>query len=387
MSSNAKTNVRIGVIGTGGMGQGHCQCLKQLEEATLAAICDIDPGTAKQVGKELGVPYFLKHTDLIKSGLVDAVTVATPHPVRPPIAIDAMKAGLHVLSEKPLSERVSTAEKMIATAKSTGVTLAIMFQRRTEPVLMKAIEIVRSGALGKVYRTTMISPEYRSQAYYDSGGWRATWSGEGGGVMMNQSPHILDLFILLGGMPAAVYGRVETRLHHIEVEDLAEAMLTYSDGGTGYFYCSTNEAGPGQMIEVFGDAGKLIYRDGSLKLYRFSPSISEFTRTNTEMWGGPSCTEEPLDITETEAGHKIVLRNFARHILYGDPLIAPGEQGLRSLELANAVWLSAQLQKPLSLPISRTAYDRFLAKKRRESTFVKHVKEQRVTDPHHVVTP
>lgn len=202
--------------------------------------------------------------------------------------------------------------------------------------------------------------------------------------MMNQSPHILDLFILLGGMPASVYGRVETRLHHIEVEDLAEAMLTYPDGGTGYFYCSTNEAGPGQMIEVFGDAGKLIYRDGSFQLFRFTPSISEFTHANTEMWGAPACEEVPVDLIETESGHAVVLRNFARNILFGEPLIAPGEEGLRSLELANAVWLSAQLKKPLSLPISRTAYDRFLAKKRRESTFVKHVKEQRITDPHHV---
>ena len=377
--------VRIGVIGVGGMGQGHCNCLKHVREATLTAVCDIDPETAKQVGTAHGVPYFLKHTDLIASGLCDAVTIATPHPPRPAIAVDAMKAGLHVLSEKPLSERVSTADKMIATAKATGVKFAIMFQRRTEPMLMKAIEIARSGKLGKIYRTTMISPEYRSQAYYDSGGWRATWSGEGGGVMMNQSPHILDLFILLGGMPVSVYGRVETRLHHIEVEDIAEAMLTYADGGTGYFYCSTNEAGPGQMIEIFGDAGKLIYRDGVLKLYRFQPGISEFTRINTAMWGAPECSEEPIEIVESETGHTVVLRNFARHLLFDEPLISAGPEGLRSLELANAVWLSAHLNKPVTLPISRRAYDNFLAKKRRESTFVKQVKEQRVTDPQHVV--
>ena len=383
--STSASPLRIGVIGVGGMGQGHCNCLKHVAEAKLAAVCDIDRATAEKVGQEHGVPHFLSHRALIASGLCDAVTIATPHPPRPAIAIDAMRAGLHVLSEKPLSERVSTADKMIATAAQTGVKFAIMFQRRTEPVLMKAIAIARSGQLGKIYRTTMISPEYRSQAYYDSGGWRATWSGEGGGVMMNQSPHILDLFILLGGMPVSVYGRVETRLHHIEVEDLAEAMLTYADGGSGYFYCSTNEAGPGQMIEIFGDAGKLVYRDGALKFYRFTPSISEFTRTNTAMWGAPECIEEPVEISESESGHTVVLRSFARHILYGEPLIAAGPEGLRSLELANAVWLSAHLNKPVTLPINRRAYDNFLAKKRRESTFVKEVKEQRVTDPHHVV--
>jgi len=260
-----------------------------------------------------------------------------------------------------------------------------MFQRRTEPVLAKAIEIVRSGALGKIYRVTMISPEYRSQAYYDSGGWRATWRGEGGGVMMNQSPHILDLFVQLGGKPTSVFGRVETRLHHIEVEDFAEAMLTYPDGGTGYFTCSTCEAGPGQMIEVFGDSGKLLYRNGELQLFRFDPPTAQFTRENNEMWGSPQCCEETLEIAECESGHQVITRNYARHLLYGDPLIAPGEDGIASLELANAAWLSSYLGKPVDLPISREAYDEFLERKRRTSTFVKNVgEEKRVTDPQHV---
>jgi predicted dehydrogenase len=377
--------VRFGIIGTGGMGQGHCNMLGRIAEAQLAAICDLDPDTAQRVGDEYGVPTFRKHKDLIKSGLVDAVIIATPHPVRPAIAIDCMRAGLHVLSEKPLAEKVSAADKMIAAANETGVAFAVMFQRRTEPALAKAISIVQSGALGRVFRRTMISPEYRSQAYYDSGTWRATWSGEGGGVSMNQSPHILDLFILLGGIPCEVYGRMEIKLHHIEVEDLAEGMLSYPDGGHGYLYCSTNEAGPGQMIEIFGDDGKLVYRNGELKLYRFEPSITEYTRTATGMWGGPTCTEVPIEIQEGECGHAVITRNFARHILTGEPLLTPGAQGLASLELANALWLSAAQGKAVKLPISRRAYDAFLEKKRKTSTFQKgDVHVQRVTDPNHV---
>jgi predicted dehydrogenase len=379
------SKVRFGVIGVGGMGQGHCGILPQIPEAELTAVCDIDPATAEMVGTKHGVPYFTSHKKLIKSGLCDAVIVATPHPERPPIAIDAMRAGLHLISEKPLSERVSTADNMIAVAKETGVTFAVMFQRRTEPALAKAIAIARSGQLGKIFRRTMISPEYRSQAYYDSGTWRATWTGEGGGVSMNQSPHILDLFVQLGGKPSQVYGRMEIKLHHIEVEDLAEGMLSYPDGGHGYLYCSTNEAGPGQMIEIFGDQGKLVYRNGELKLYRFEPSITEYTRTATGMWGGPQCIEEPLEITPADAGHGVITRNVARHILYGEPLISPGEDGLAPLELANALWLSASLGKPVDLPLDRAAYDRFLAKKRRTSTFVKtDVKVERTTDPQHV---
>ncbi len=346
-----QSRIRIGVIGTGGMGQGHCGAMKDIEEVELVAICDIDPAVAAKVSEEHGVRGFTNHRELIEAGLCDAVTIATPHPPRPAIAIDCMRAGLHLLSEKPLSERVSTADQMIATAKETGVTFAVMFQRRTEAAFAKAIEICRSGQLGKIYRTTMISPEYRSQSYYDSGGWRATWSGEGGGVMMNQSPHILDLFVLLGGRPKTVFGRVETRLHHIEVEDVAEAMLTYPDGGTGYFYCSTTEAGPGQMIEVFGD----------LKLWRFKPGIAEFTKTSEKMWGGPEMEEVPVELDEDKPrGHGVIIRNFARNILHGEPLISPGEDGIWSLEIANAAWLSAEKGAPVTLPIDRAEYDAML---------------------------
>lgn len=379
----SEKKVRFGIIGVGGMGQGHCKSLGTVDEATLTAVCDCNAEVAEKVGKEHNVPFFTHYSDLLSSGLCDAVLVSTPHPERPPICVDAVRAGLHLLSEKPLTERVSTADAIIAAAKEAGVAFGVMFQRRLEPIFKKAAEFVHSGQLGKIQRVTMISPEYRSQAYYDSGGWRATWKGEGGGVMMNQSPHILDLFILLGGRPSSVFGRVETRLHHIEVEDVAEAMVTYPDGGNGYFYCSTNEAGPGQMIEVFGDQGKLLFRDGVLKIWRFKTSISEFTKNSTAMWGGPECEEVPVEIEEKKTGHADLMRNFCRHILYEEPLVAPGEEGIYSLELANAAWLSAHLGHPVSLPLDRAAYDAFLEEKRRTSTFVKNVKEKRETDPQH----
>jgi predicted dehydrogenase len=275
-----------------------------------------------------------------------------------------MRAGLHVLCEKPLSECVSTADHMVRAARQARVAFGVMFQRRTEPVFVRALELVRAGALGRIYRTVLISPEYRSQAYYDSAGWRATWTGEGGGVLLNQAPHIIDLFLLLGGMPATVLGRVETRLHTIEVEDLAEALLTYPDGGTGYLYCSTNEPMPGQMIELYGDKGKLLYRDGTLRFHTIEPPVAEFTQTNTQMWGAPRTQEQTLDIPAADSGHHVIIRNFARHLLLGEPLIAPGEEAVRSLELANAIWLSAVRGKPVRLPLNRRAYDAFLARQR-----------------------
>ena len=375
--------VRYGVVGVGGMGKGHCRNLGETPDACLTAVCDIIPAVAEEVGKLHNVPYFVKHTGLIASGLCDAVIVSTPHPEHPRVAIDAMKAGLHLLCEKPLSERVSTADKILAAARETGVAFCVDFQKRTQPVFIKAMEIVRNGELGRVFRTAMICPNYRTQGYYDSGGWRATWAYEGGGVMMNQSPHDLDIFYLLGGKPASVFGRVETRLHDIEVEDVAEAMLTYPDGGTGYFHTSTIESGPGYMIEVFGDKGKLVYRDNALRFYRFDTPITEFTRTCPDMWNKPKCVEVPLEIPKEPKRKGPVIYNFTRHLLYGEPLAVPGETAIHSLEIANAVWLSAHLGKPVTLPISRRAYDIFLAKKRRESTFVKKVgkKVKALTDP------
>jgi UDP-N-acetyl-2-amino-2-deoxyglucuronate dehydrogenase len=377
--------LRIGVIGVGGMGQGHCRTMARVEELSLCAVCDTDAATAEAVATAHGVPGFTAYRELLRAGLCEAVLIATPHPQRPSIARACLAAGLHVLSEKPLSERIGSAEAMVQAAERAGLVLAVDFQRRTEPAIAAAIRLVRQGALGRLYRRTLISPEFRSQAYYDSGGWRATWRGEGGGVMMNQAPHVLDIFVSLGGMPSRVLGRVETRMHRIEVEDHAEALLEYPDGGTGYFMCSTCEAGPGQMIELFGDRGKLCWRNGVLELQRFETPIAEFNARNKKMWGSPACETESVPVVAPpgyEAGHIDILRNFARSVLYGEPLIAPGADGLLSLELANAVWLSAARGGWLELPVSRRAYDRFLAARRRHAagTQTESV-SQRETDP------
>ncbi len=379
-----KKIIRFGVIGVGGMGCGHCGSIGKVKQASLAAVCDIDPATAERVGKQFNVPYYFDHRQLIKSGLCDAFTIATPHPSHAPIAIDCMNAGFPVISEKPLSERVSMAEQMVRVSKKKRVPFVVMFQRRFEPVMAKAMDIVKSGQIGKIYRTCMISPEFRSQAYYDSGTWRATWTGEGGGVMMNQSPHIIDIFVQLCGMPSEVFGRTETRMHHIEVEDLAEALLKYPDGGTGYLYCSTNESGPGQMIEVFGDKGKLVLRNGELKLYRFKPGIQKYLAHSKKVWGGPDLIEVPIKIPADTWGQPSVMANLVRHLLYGEKLVTPGESGVASLELANAIMLSAHEKRWIKLPISRAKYDAFLAELRRKSKFVKHLaKVKRITDPTH----
>lgn len=376
--------VRFGVVGVGGMGMGHCQALQKVDNARLTAVCDVNFAAAEKAAQTLGVEAFADHRQLIKSGLCDAVLIATPHPFHPRAAIDCMNAGLHVLSEKPLSERVSTAEKMIRAARKNRVAFAVMFQRRFEPAILKAMELIRGGRIGEIYRTVLISPEFRTQRYYDSGTWRATWRGEGGGVMMNQSPHVIDIFIQMAGMPNEVFGMTATRMHRIEVEDQAEAILRYPNGGIGYLYCSTIEAGPGQMIEIFGDKGKLIWRDGKLSFYRFQPPIRRAIK-KAQMWGGIKAVEEKLELEQKPAGHACVMTNLVRHLLHGEKLVTPGESGIASLELANAITLSSFEKRWVKLPISRRKYDQLLDSLRRNSRFSKgKAREERATDPQHI---
>jgi predicted dehydrogenase len=311
------------------------------------------------------------------------VVIATPHYYHPPIAVDAFEAGLHVLSEKPIGVRVGHAEKMVEAAQKHEKIFCVMFQRRTEPPIRKALELVKNGELGAVRRTLLVSPEFRSQAYYDSGTWRATWAGEGGGPMMNQAPHIMDIFVQLGGMPAKVKGNTKTLMHDIEVEDQADAILEYENGAPGYFYVSTCEPGPGQIIQVWGDNGKLQFLDGDLSFTRYETPVSVFSRENTEMWGSPPSENVDLDLPECESGHQVILRNFARAILHGEELISPGADGVQQLELANAIHLSSHLGEEVEIPIDREQFNELMAQLAATSDYDESQAGQveRVTDP------
>lgn len=383
--SRGKKIVRFGVIGAGGMGQKYCRIIKAMPRASLAAICDVDAGAAGKAGAQFGAPFFCSHRDLIRAKCCDAVAIVTPHPFHCQPAVDCMNAGLHVITEKPLTERVATADRMIKAARANQVAFAVMFQMRLDPVWRRALEIARAGKIGRIYRTAMLEMKYRTQRYYDSGTWRATWKGEGGGVLINQAPHLMDMFVQLCGVPGEIFGRTETRLHRIEVEDWAEALLKYKNGASGYLYCSTVEAGPGSMIEIFGDKGKLVIRDGKLELYRFKTPIVRHIRESAEIWEEVETLRVELPAEsgrKIKTGHEGVLENFVSHILDGARLATSGESGLGSLELANAIALSARAGKWVKMPISRKRYDELLFRLQRESKFVKrNVRVERKTDP------
>ncbi len=379
----AEKKIRFGVVGVGGMGSGHCSMIPKIPETELAAICDTEPSTLARMAEQTGVPAYHSHIELLESGLVDAVVIATPHYFHPVIAEDAFARKVHVLSEKPLAVTVSQADRMAAAAGKSGCAFGVMYQMRSEAQNQAARSIVESGVLGEIYRTSLVMGWYRSQAYYNSGGWRATWAGEGGGVLINQAPHYLDLFTWLGGLPASLTGETRTRLHDIEVEDEAFGLLEYKNGAHGYLYASTTEAPGYNRIDICGDKGKLTLQDGKLSLFRMDGSIREFTHNSTEMWASPNGEWLPVDLPAQGEirGHSAITSNFARHILHGEPLIAPGTDGLPAVELINALILAGHTKKRVTLPVNRAEYDALIDELAASSKTKSMVVEQRVTDP------
>lgn len=377
--------VKVGTIGVGGMGTGHCEGItKNVEEADLVAVCDTDKAVADEKAAQYGVPAFYDHKSLIKAGICDAVTIATPHYFHPPIAVDAFKAGLHVLSEKPIAVTGKAADKMLSTAEKSGKVFAVMYQHRTRGVMQAMKRIVDSGVLGRIYRATMIETHFRTQAYYNSAGWRATWEGEGGGVLLNQSPHGIDIFTWLMGMPEKVHAVTDTWRHDIEVEDEASALLWWENGAKGYYHTSTNEVPGTDLLEICGDKGKMVFAQGKLSFYGIEPDIDTFSNDSGIMWGSPEVSEQPVEIEDTATGHSAIIQNWARAILYGEDLLAPGAEGINSLEFINAVILSGATGKQVKLPVSRSKYDKFIKDKIKSSTGKKTVVELRQTDPNHV---
>ena len=378
----ANKRLELAVIGLGAAGRYHCEAAAQVPEIHLAAVVESDLAVGRKIGEQYGAAVFASCRDLLRSGLCQAATIATPHLSHAPLAVECLRAGVHVLTEKPMAATVGEAQKMLAAARRSGAKLGVIFQHRMAPANAKAIELVRAGAIGKLIRATMIYNDFRTQAYYESNVWRGTWKGEGGGVLLNQAPHLLDVLVQLTGLPRRLRGAIATSLHEIEVEDRAQATLSYAGGGVGYVYCTTNEPACDTFIEVVGDKGKLILRGDGLEYCTFGRGLAHFSATNRNMWILPPVRKEKLSPRPFKVGHPAVMRNFARHILRGEKLLCPGAEGLASLELANAIVLSHFEGREVSLPISRRAYAELLADLQRRSRFSKRrLRLQFQTDP------
>lgn len=345
------------------MGGGHCKVLHEMPETELVAVCDVNEETAKSVGAQYGAEAFTDYEKLISSGNVEAVAIVTPHFFHPPIAEFAAKHGVHVMTEKPIAVTVKAGDEMMKACADAGVFLGVMFQLRTQPWRKKMHDIVQSGALGDLHRISMTVPWYRTQAYYDSGAWRGTWKGEGGGVLMNQAPHSLDQFLWIGGQPLSVQAIATTRLHNIEVENTGAALCDYGNGKIGMFYVSTAELATEEHLEVLGDKGALVWDGKSLRLSTPEQDIKEHIRTCPTNSGNPGTWSE-VEIPDSPYGTGEVHRAFAQAIRENDPslIVADGEAGIRSLELANAILLAGYTRRQVNLPLDRDAVDDMLKK-------------------------
>lgn len=362
--------VRIGIIGYGKMGSQHAKSFvdKKIPNAVLTCIADIDPKRLEAAKILLGdgVSYFENAEALIHSGCCDAVIPTVPHYYHPVYAIEAFKAGLHYLCEKPAGVYTKQVEEMNRVAKESGKVFGIMYNQRTNPIYQKARDLVQSGELGEITRTNwIITNWYRAQCYYDQSTWRATWRGEGGGVLLNQNPHNLDLFQWIAGMPCKVKAQVYYGKHrNIEVEDDVTALFEYPNGATGTYITTVADAPGTNRFEISGTRGKIVLEDNKLAFSRLREDSILFNERFKGGIGQPECWSVDVPIKGMYTSHPGIISNFCDAILNGVGLIAPGEEGILGLSISNAIHLSSWMDSAwVNLPIDGDLFAEKLAEK------------------------
>jgi predicted dehydrogenase len=362
--------IKLGIIGIGNMGSGHignllaCQC----PEIELCAVSDINPARLEWAGKTLGanVARFETSAAMLDSGLIDACLISVPHYHHAALAIECMRRGVHVMVEKPAGVYTLQVREMNEEAdRHPDVVFGMMFNQRTDPLYRKMREYVHSGRYGKIRRAIwIITNWYRPQAYYDSGNWRATWSGEGGGVLLNQCPHQLDLWQWILGMPDSVEAHMSFgKWHDIEVEDDVTAYLSYAEGAIGVFITTTGDAYGTNRFEIQMDRTKIVAENGTLTITEFDVSEPEWSRSNTQPFGKMEAKTFIVELDGSNPQHSGVLNAWADAILHGGKLVADGREGIRGLMLSNAMHLSAFTGKAVSLPFNEQLFKDELMKR------------------------
>lgn len=365
--------VRLGIIGVGNIGTGHVQnILAGLSpEVEITAAADRRASRREWIQDKIpGLTIFNEGEELIASGLCEAVMVCVPHYQHPTLAISAMKHGLHVLVEKPAGVYTLQVREMNAEAdKHPELTFGMMFNQRTNCVYRKLKEMIDSGEIGQIKRVSwLITDWYRTQMYYDSGAWRATWKGEGGGVLLNQCPHQLDLLQWLCGLPVRVRAFChEGKWHDIEVEDDVTAYLEFENGATGVFVTTTGDAPGTNRLEITGTLGKVVCENDKLVFSRLETDEREWCLNCPEGFKKPAWETFEVSTDGENPQHPAVINAFAGHILRGEPLIADGREGIRGLMLSNAMHLSAWLDSTVSLPFDEELFKNLLMERCRTS--------------------
>ncbi|MEN3941518.1 Gfo/Idh/MocA family oxidoreductase [Prosthecobacter sp. SYSU 5D2] len=365
--------VRLGIVGLGNMGKAHLANIRagKVPGMRVTAMCESVGTLPAQLE---GEQPFTDVSAMIKSGHIDAILICTPHFSHTTIGIEALQNGLHVLVEKPISVHKADCERLIAAHTDKSKIFAAMFNMRTNACFKKVKDLIDSGELGEIRRVHWeVTNWFRTNYYYATGGWRGTWKGEGGGVLMNQCPHNLDLFQWMFGVPKTVRGFCQFgRFHEIEVEDNVTAVLQYENGTTATFITSTGEAPGINRLEISAEMGRLTVTDGSkIHFQRNRVPMSKFCMEAEAAFAMPESWHMEIPVADSGGQHVEILQNFANAILKGEKLLSPAEQGIHSVELANAILLSTWQDKAIELPMSAADYERILIEKGEKSTFEK----------------
>lgn len=348
--------LRYAVVGVGANVYGMHRPALMGETAEVVGVTDPNVAVSRERAAELGCDSYPDLGAMLRGAQPEVVAILTPHPLHAPMALQCLKAGCHVLVEKPLAVAVADADAVIQAAEEAGRIVAVNFQQRLRPEVVRAAGLVRSGALGRPQHLDLAATWPRTAAYYRLGAWRATWQGEGGGVLLNQAPHDLDLICYFLGLPARVVAWTRTTFHHIETEDTVQAMLEWSTGTLGSVHISTAEGGRPARLELLGTRGLLRVGAGTLTFERFDEDLTNFLAENPAPFASPILKSVPLELPSGAGDHEAVYRDLYRAITEGTPVSADGAAGRMSLELANAMILSSHTRETVELPLDRTRY-------------------------------
>ena len=358
--------VGLVVVGsTGIIGRVHIEAMRGVPSCRLVGIHARRQEPLRQQADELGTRPYPTLDDVLADDEVDAIVIATPHPSHLEITTRAAAAGKHVLAEKPLGVTPSEAEVQIAACGDAGVKLGVLFNNRFRPEAAKMRQLIDDGAIGEIYRSELSSAMLRSQDYYDRLDWRGRWDTEGGGALLNQGIHGIDMYQWLAGLPETAFGMLSTLKHDIEVEDYATALLGYAGGGHGVIHCNTAQAPNQQRITLWGERGALIMEDRRITLRTLETPVQEFIDTDkTIAFVSPSDTKATFEFDAVGSTHRPAIDDFARSIIEDREPAITGEDALGSQELVAAITLSGCRGEQVRLPVDRTEYDTLIVELR-----------------------
>lgn len=358
--------VRYGIIGIKGVGSKHVSMAQEHENVELTALVDLDESALNAQSQELGVHAFTDYREMLNAGIVDAVSIATPHHLHSIIGLECLNAGVHVFTEKPIANTVLDGDAMIETAKSRDLKICVGHQYRTYRTPQTMKHLIDTGAIGNIMRVLWTWLEFRPESYYDRDIWRQTWRHAGGGVLMNQTSHDLDLICWLVGKPIQVSAIIGNQSHKMEVEDVVCANVLFENGAFGSIQLTINQPRGYSIRQIAGDKGTIAIpdvqsltnnREDQILLGTYENSLTDLVEQAPRIAGQPEISWQPVELRDEPGGHDILMASFTDAILNGGEALVNGESALPAVELINAIVLSAMRRKTVDVPVDRGEYD------------------------------